>query len=213
MSISGARRSAPQFAQASLPEPVLEGIRLGRLTALQKPQGGVRGVVVGVVVGRLVAKTMAQQLGPAVEASTSPFQYAVTTRASCECVAHALQALSESDPEATIVSFDGVSGAMMAGLRTLPFVRMSYGRPSTCIWEFADGTVHHIPQGEGGEQGQHPASVGAQARLEVTGKMFAYLDDVSTEPSRTSVRIVARELWRIRTHRGKTQVWNTYGTR
>ena len=65
----------------------------------------------------------------------------MTTRAGCECVAHALQALSESDPEATIVSIDGVSafdlisrGAMMEGLRqvndaALPFVRMFYGRP------------------------------------------------------------------------------------
>ena len=66
-------KAAEQFAQASLPEPILEGIRLGRLTALQKPQGGVRGVVVGDIVRRLVAKTMAQQLGPAVQASTSPF--------------------------------------------------------------------------------------------------------------------------------------------
>ena len=38
-------KAAEQFAQASMPEPILEGIRLGR-TALQKPQGGVRGIVV-----------------------------------------------------------------------------------------------------------------------------------------------------------------------
>ena len=72
---------------------------------------------------------MAQQLGPAVVASTFPFQYAMTTRAGCECVAHALQALSESDPEATIVSIDGVSA----------FDLISRGAMS-----------HHIPQGEGG---------------------------------------------------------------
>ena len=215
-------KAAEQFVQASLPEPILEGIRLGRLTALQKPQGGVRGGVVGDIVRRLVAKTMAQQLGPAVEASTSPFQYAMTTCAGCECVA--LQALSESDPEATIVSVDGVSafdlisrGAIVEGLRqvndaALPFVRMFYGRPSIYLWELADGTVHHT-QGEGGEQGdplmpllfslgQHPALIAAQARR---------------LPNRVAqvCALLQEELWRhsrIRIHGGKTQgvehVWD-----
>ena len=36
-------------------------IRQGRMIALQKPLGGVRGIVVGDVVRRLVARTMAQQ--------------------------------------------------------------------------------------------------------------------------------------------------------
>ena len=182
-----------------------------------------------------MAKTIAQQLGLAVEASTSPFQDAMTTRAGCECVAHALQALSESDPEATIVSIDGVSafdlisrGAMMEGLRqvnaAVPFVRMYYGRPSTYLWELADGTVHHIPQSEGGEQGdplmpllfslgQHPALIAAQARLEVAEKMFAYLDDIYLvcRPNQV-VQVYAllqeelRRHSRIRIHGGKTQV-------
>ena len=46
-------------------------IRLGRLTALQKPGGGVRGIVAGDILRRLVGRTLAQQLGKAVEAATS----------------------------------------------------------------------------------------------------------------------------------------------
>ena len=42
-------------------------VRLGRLTALSKPDGGVRGIIAGDVVRRLVARTMSQQLSPAVE--------------------------------------------------------------------------------------------------------------------------------------------------
>ena len=34
----------------------------------------------------------------------------------------------------------------------LPFVRMFYGRPSEYLWEDDSGTVHRIPQGEGGER-------------------------------------------------------------
>ena len=42
-----------------------------------------RGIVVGEVIRRLVARTIAQQLGPAVEAATSPFQFALSTKSGC----------------------------------------------------------------------------------------------------------------------------------
>ena len=73
------------FATASIPEEILEVLRVGRLTALQKPNGGVRGIVAGDVFKRLVARTMAQQLGPEIERATSPFQYAL-------CIDHARDA-------------------------------------------------------------------------------------------------------------------------
>ena len=41
---------------------------------------------------------MARQLGEAVKVATAPFQYAFSTRAGCECVAHVLQAVTEADP-------------------------------------------------------------------------------------------------------------------
>ena len=54
-----------------------------------------RCIVAGDVIRQLVARTVAQQLGKAVEHATAPFQCALSTRAGCECVAHALQAVSE----------------------------------------------------------------------------------------------------------------------
>ena len=72
------------------------------LTALQKPDGGVGGIVAG---------------------ATAPFQHALATRAGCECVAHALQGITELNPRATVTSIDGISAfdlisrrAMMQGL-------------------------------------------------------------------------------------------------
>ena len=59
-------------------------VRSGRLTALTKPDGGVRGIVAG----DGVARTMAQQMAETVERATAPHQYALSTRVGCECVAH-----------------------------------------------------------------------------------------------------------------------------
>ena len=62
----------------------------------------------GDFVRRLVARTMAQQLSTTVETATDPHHHAMFTRAGTECVAHALQVLTELDPQATILSIDGV---------------------------------------------------------------------------------------------------------
>ena len=88
-------RFSQDLARAEVPEEIVDAIRLGRLTALQKPNGGVRGIVSGDVVRRLVARTIAQQLTPAVQRATSPFQYALSTKSGGECIAHALQTLTD----------------------------------------------------------------------------------------------------------------------
>ena len=149
------------MARGQLPEAVINIIRMGRLTALSKPDGGVRGIVAGDVVRRLVARTMSQQLSPAVERATSPCQSPMTTRAGCECVAHVLQVLTEIDPQVTVTSIDGLGaydmtsrGAMLRGLMNvsgaaLLLTRMFQGRSSKYLWEMDNGEVHRIPQGEG----------------------------------------------------------------
>ena len=118
---------AEQLSRAHTPQVIVNIIRMGRMTALQKDYGGVRGIVAGDIIRRLVARTVAQQLSPIVERVTAPFQYAMTTRAGTECVAHALEALTEADPTATVMSLDGVSAfdlisrrAMLESLAAIP---------------------------------------------------------------------------------------------
>ena len=77
------------FARGAVPNSIRD----------QKPSGGVRGIVAGDVIRRVVARTIAQQISEAVEAAT---------KAGCECVAHAVKALTEQHPDATILSIDGV---------------------------------------------------------------------------------------------------------
>lgn len=97
-----------ELLDTKAPRTTVEATRLGRLTALRKPDGGIRGIVAGEVLRRLVARTAAQQISDEVEAATAPFQYALSTRAGTECVSHILQATTDSDEEATILSIDGV---------------------------------------------------------------------------------------------------------
>ena len=121
-------------------------VSLGRFTALQKPDGGVRGIVAGGIVRRFVARTISQQLMEDVQKATAPFQYAFATRAGFECIAHALQGITELNPRATVTSIDGISAydlisrvPMLQGLRdvkggsaVVPVVAMFYGTPSSC---------------------------------------------------------------------------------
>ena len=91
-------RLAQDLARATVPDEIVDVVRLGRMTALCKPNGGVRGIVAGDMVRRLVARTISQQISKAVEQATSPFQYALSTKSGGECIAHSLQALTDLDP-------------------------------------------------------------------------------------------------------------------
>ena len=100
------------------------------MTALQKPSGGVRGIVVGDFVRRLVARTLAQQLAPAVELAISPFQFALTTKLGCECVAHIAQTLTDLDGNTTLLSVDGIGAfnliSRSAMLQAMFYLGQSY---------------------------------------------------------------------------------------
>ena len=75
-----------------------------------------------------------------------PFQYALTTRAGTECVISAFDLISR---KAMLEGLCQIPG----GEQVLPFVRMFHGSPSVYLWEDDSGVVHHIRQGEGGDQG------------------------------------------------------------
>ena len=75
------------------------------------------------------------------------------------------------------------------GGAALPFVRMFFGSPSEYLWEDDEGTVHRIPQGEWGEQGdammpllfavgQHRALEATHRRMNPGEFLMAFHDDV-----------------------------------
>ena len=91
-----------------------------------------------------MARTLAKQFSEQAKEGTAPYQYALETRAGCECVAHVIQALTDLDDNATVVSVDGVGvfdlnsrNSMLSGLmgmregeQLLPFAKLFHGDPS-----------------------------------------------------------------------------------
>ena len=142
---------AQSLAVADVPHQVLRILGLGRLIALKKPGGGVRGIVVGDVLRRLVGRTMAKQVTKEVEAATSPFQYALSTRSGCECVAHVLQTLTELGH---MTSFPGRQCSMdcsqLNGESNFSILSGVFTVHHLFFWEDEVGTNHRILQGEGG---------------------------------------------------------------
>ena len=182
---------AQKLARADIPETVVDLIRVGRFTSLKKPDGGVRGIVAGDVVCRLVPDHLtAVGSGGGTGNETLPVRH--VDRAGCECVAHALQGLTDLDQYATVTSVDGISAfdmisrqSMMEGLHQLetpsPFVRLFYGRQSqSCL------SVMILRPTEGGEQGDAMMPLlfflGQHRALQAVGEhlqehLFAYLDN------------------------------------
>ena len=212
-----------QIARAELPDTASQALGLGRLVALQKPNGRVRGLVIGDLLRRLVARSLAQQFSQHIHQACSPHQYALSTRAGTEAVVHAITSATELDPNNTIVSVDGIGAydtiarhSMLQALhavpeahRCLPFVRLFYAQPSTYVWHDGEGNAHRIIQAEGGEQGdplmpalfslgQHSALQHTQQQLQAGERLYAYLDDVYliVPPHRveTTYRTLAHEL-------------------
>ena len=125
--------AAEDFARAETPQEVAKSFMLASMTAVQKKDGGVRGIATGTSFRRLVAKTLARQFGPAVEATCSPFQFALSTRAGTDCVGHAVRFVTDANPEATVLSIDGVGAhdhvyrsAMMEKLLECPASKVCF---------------------------------------------------------------------------------------
>ena len=195
--------AAQRLAQADVPGPALAALRVGRIVALQKPNGrGVRALVVGDVFRRLVGRTLAQSFAPQFQQACLPHQYGLSARAGTEALTRVLRTAIEVDPRATILSVDAVGAfdhvsrqAMLGALSShpglqplLPYTRQFYGAPSVYTWVDGNATNHEIAQGEGGEQGdplmpalyaiaQQPALREVQAALREGEAIFAYLDD------------------------------------
>ena len=193
--------AADEFARGDVPRGVGHCFTLATLTSLQKKDGGVRGIATGTTFRWLVAKTLAKQFSKQVEAACAPFQ-----------LGHAVRVMTETNPDATLLSIDGVGAydhvlrsAMMAkllevpGLRPLlPFVRSIYSQPSRYVWQDEEGNLHEIRQHEGGEQRDplmpllfslaiHNAFNEAKQEMLDGEELFAFLDDVYivSSPERT----------------------------
>ena len=114
------------LARVQVPCTIADKIRVGRLTALRKPD---------VTGNRCGAKTMARQLGTAVVAATAPRRHALSTRPDCECVNHSLQTMCEADLEFATTSGQCIGLRAETGnvlLRFLSSICFMDVRPIVC---------------------------------------------------------------------------------
>ena len=217
-------RVGARLARVEIPAVVVPWIGLGRMVAVRKPSGGVRGLVVGDVLRRLVSRTLAQQCAERFDVACQPYQYALSTRCGSEALVHTLQYLTQTSPAVTVLSVDGVGAydhvsrlAMLQALRdtpdacrVLPYVRLWYSTPSAYVWIDGNNCPHRVTQAEGGEQGDplmpalfslgmHRALTALQTELQPGERVFAFLDDLyivaAPERVRTLFDAVARRLY------------------
>ena len=144
-----------------------QSVDSGHMTALQKPDGKVRGIATGMAFRRLVAKCLARQL-PRLWNQSVPHSSSLCPQEREQIAwATSSEPATDDNPALTMTSIDGVGAydhvyrsAMLAKLLEvaalqglLPFARFAYSETTTYLWEDDEGVRHHIRQGEGGEQG------------------------------------------------------------
>ena len=139
------------------------------------------------------------------------------------------RSMMELDPTKTLLSIDGIGAfdhiKRKSMFEALPFVRLFYGKDSTCMCGHDDeGVPHEILQGEEGEQGdplmpalcalgQHAALTQVDATSHQGEMVFAYFDDIHVlcDPSRVA-EIFLQVSWHP-VNLGKTMVWNSAAIR
>ena len=153
--------SAPQ-AQTRTPTHKVQlgpcGLALARVTALQKPGGGARGIATGDVFRRLVSGALAQGWADTFEA-TRPYQFALKARAGTDALAAHVRASLDMRPDAVVVSLDGRNA--YDSMSRAAFLSAELLRAEAGSFLCACGMATHprtyggreVWQGEGCEQG------------------------------------------------------------
>ena len=194
---------------------------------------GVRGIVVGDIARRLVARTVAKQVLKQAEKATTPFQYALSTNAGCECIAHIVQSLTDVDSNTTVVSIAGVGAcdlfsrnSMLRGLlrmengdQIFPFVQCFCGRPSMYLWEGTWRNAANPTRGGRGARwplfslGQHPALEAAwsQLRDRSSSHIWTMWFSCAGQIALPRLRLSSEKSAHVDVHQGNTQVWNRGG--
>ena len=221
---------------SSIQDIHVDGKVLARLTALSKPDGGVRGIATGDVFRRLVSRALAKGWATTFDRATRPYQFALQARAGTDALAAHVRVALDQDPNQVLVSLDGRSAydsisrtSFLTALKSaapelLPFVRLFYGRPSTYCWWDESGQCRDIAQGEGCEQGdplapalsalgQHAALCQASSALHGSERLLAFLHDLyvlttreRAREARDTVVQAVQEGCGIASNEGKTRV-------
>ena len=90
--------STSWLAQARVPPAAAAALALARMTAVRKPDGGVRGIIIatGDVFRRLVSRALAKTWVSTFDAATRPFQHALSARSGMDALVARLRIALET---------------------------------------------------------------------------------------------------------------------
>eukprot|EP00439_Symbiodinium_sp_Y106_P087244 s60_g43.t1 len=98
------------------------------MTALRKPDGGIRGIATGDVFRRLVSRALAKTWASTFDAATRPFQHALSARSGMDALVARLRMALETDPDDGRSAYDTVSrAAFLAKLRQVAPALLPFG--------------------------------------------------------------------------------------
>ena len=81
-------------------------LALSKLTALNKPGGGIRPIAAPSLLRRLAGRALCSLCKEAVSAALGRLQFAVGVAAGTECLAHSARVLTEADPDLVLMALD-----------------------------------------------------------------------------------------------------------
>ena len=229
-------RVAQRLASADLPPGIHQAMGPGRLIALQKPNGRVRGIVIGDLLRRLVSRCLAQRYAKQIHQACLPHQYALSHGQAQK------QSYTPSQPTQNS-TLPAPSGRSMGLVPTTPSPATACFKASkpclkrTDACHSSDFSTPNPPHTCGTTTPTHPTSSNRprvasratpscphcfpwgntlQSRPSIPS--FAYLDDVyaMVEPHRVKpvYDLLAHHLYNhahIQLNSGKTRVWNLAG--
>ena len=97
---------ACRVATADMPECAAEGLAVSRLSAYNKPGGGVRPIAATSFLWRLAGRALCGTWNEEVAGALGRHQFAVGVPAGAECLAHTARALTEADTDLVLLASD-----------------------------------------------------------------------------------------------------------
>lgn len=107
---------AQVFARGDIPEETASALALGRLTALRKYSGRVRGIVAGSTLRRLVSRSLATQFSDLFLETTAPYQFALQTRTGTDAAGLVLRLLTDTQGDLVVISLGGLGPLIMSSV-------------------------------------------------------------------------------------------------
>ena len=154
-----------RVATADLPPCAADALALSKLTALNKPGGGVRPIAAPSLLRRLAGRLLVSTRKAELAEALGRQQFAVGTAAGAEVLSHSVRAVTEADPDLVLLCLDARNAYGTASRsdclealsheahELLPFAKLFCCRSSEYLFWDGTGKCHKLSATSGVDQG------------------------------------------------------------